>query len=80
MRLYTASFGGGTGNDIIKGKSGGDFLGGGTGSDRIYGGGGADVIGGSHGNDLLYEGPAARPSRLPPAQRPVTTSTAAVRH
>lgn len=45
-----------TGDDVVRGSSGGDVLNGGAGSDRLYGRGGSDVLNGGAGSDYLYGG------------------------
>ena len=47
---------GGSGNDVLIGGSGDDFLSGGKGNDVIFGRGGNDLIKGGRGNDTLHGG------------------------
>ncbi|MEH6740901.1 MAG: calcium-binding protein, partial [Sulfitobacter sp.] len=46
---------GGSGDDVIYGMAGNDFISGGTDNDRLYGGSGHDTLAGEAGNDL-YDG------------------------
>jgi Ca2+-binding RTX toxin-like protein len=47
---------GGSGNDVLIGGGGDDFLSGGKGNDVIFGRGGNDLIKGGRGNDTLHGG------------------------